>query len=68
MKKIKCLKCGDVIKTNKSNVRVYCQCGACSINGLGDFVSIGGEPENVGLYNPKTKEFDAIEKCLKQGE
>ena len=65
MQKIKCLKCGKIVKPKRINERVYCECGACSIKQKLDYFSIGGEYEDFLLYNETTRSFETFDNFLK---
>jgi hypothetical protein len=45
--KIKCLLCGDIIKSYHVHDFKHCQCGACFIDGGDEYLRCGGNPSDM---------------------
>ena len=45
-KKLKCLKCNDVIQSNYTHDFVRCKCKAIFIDGGNEYTRVGGFPED----------------------
>jgi len=60
---IRCLKCNDIIESKYRRDWQKCSCGACFVDGGGDYRRIGGDPEMIdmdpyGEYAAQLKEQD----------
>ena len=53
MKRIRCLKCNDIIEGDKQGTLIKCKCGACSIKESEDFFYINGDPRLISIFNEK---------------
>lgn len=53
MKRIRCLKCNDIIEGDKQGTLIKCKCGACSIKESESFFSINGDPRLISIFNEK---------------
>ena len=43
---IRCLKCGDVIESKSVHDFQQCSCGACFVDGGGEYIRVGGNQED----------------------
>ena len=46
-RKVKCMKCGDIIQSMHRHDMQFCKCKAVAIDGGSDYCKLSGEPSNV---------------------
>lgn len=56
MTKIKCLKCGDILKGDGKGTFITCKCKSCYIDETEHYCRVGGNFENIVRINKEGKE------------
>ena len=62
MPKIKCKKCGDIIKSKSRHNLKFCSCGSVYVDGGSDYFRYGGNKDDFEIIN----EEDDVSKLLKE--
>lgn len=55
--KIKCKLCGDIIEGDRKGNLISCKCNACFIDETQYYYRIGGNPEDIMIFDAKKNEF-----------